>query len=127
MVVAQESVSAPRSRRTLRVKTLRSPACTRLTRVATCPSVRCSRAATSSRAAAANTSSGGAPLPSQPRSRASVSGSASATTGSCTLRTSMDPSGARNVTPMNAARGATSSSARSRAPLSVPATPRNGR
>ena len=71
-----------RSRRTLRTSTLRSPPCTRLTRLAIRPSVRSSRARSNYPAAAANTGSDGALSPSHVRSAASVSGSASATTGS---------------------------------------------
>ena len=99
--------------RALRIMTLRSPPWTRLMRVATRPNARVSRASRNSRTAAWNTGSPGVPRPSHSASSRSVSGSASATTGSWMLRVSIAPRGAMKVTPMKASSGSTSAQARS--------------
>ena len=105
MVSRQESPLALRSLRALRVTTLRKPLLMRLTRVAIWPLVRSSRARNNSRAAAAYTGSAKVLVPSHSRNRASVSGNASATRGSYTLRTSNVPSGATKVAKTKAISG----------------------
>ena len=114
MVSRQESPLALRSLRALRVTTLRKPLLMRLTRVAIWPRVRSSRARSISRAAAAYTGSAKALFPSHSRSRASVSGNASATRGSYALRTSNEPSGATKVARTKAISGRASPAARRR-------------
>ena len=109
------SGSKRRKRLAVRVTTLLKPLSMRLTRVASWPTTRVSRACTSSAAAAVNTASEGTAAPSHSRSIASVSGIASATSGSWTLRTSITTSGAMNVTPTNAISGRVSAMARMRA------------
>ena len=114
MVSRQESPLALRSLRALRVTTLRKPLLMRLTRVAIWPLVRSSRARNNSRAAAAYTGSAKVLVPSHSRNRASVSGNASATRGSYTLRTSNVPSGVTKVAKTKAISGRASPTARRR-------------